>query len=558
VTASSSAPAATVARPVSASAAVTLPCNSGAVGYARLWVSWQLDVLLPWVPVQLLDDLQLVVSELVTNALRAACASVTVTLSTDGRSVRLGVEDDAGGMPKVQRPGITETHGRGLLIVAAVSDDWGVTPTAAGKQVWTEFVVGALEAPSDGAATELREERATRTHAAALDAVLGDRTSRTVTDTLVGELLEQVRRTMHVDTAAILLLDESRQFLVATAARGIEEEVRQGVRVRAGRGFAGRIAAERRAIVLDQVTPRNVVNPLLLRRGIASMLGVPIFEGDRVLGVMHVGSLTARRFVPLDIATLERAAGRAAQVLIRHRTFVDRAGAAALLQSLTPRLPDLPGLDLAARYVPGSQYGVGGDWYDVFRLPSGLVGVAIGDVMGHGLHAATVMGRVRSALRAYALDHSDPADVLTRLDRKLQHFEPGHLATVLYGVLDVATGRVTASSAGHPPPIIVRAPGDAARVPVPLAPPIGVRSGIPRRSGVIDLSPGTVVCLYTDGMVERRTRDLDEELARLESVLSAVPLPTAEAACAQAMTEMLGDREPEDDISLLTVMLMPR
>jgi putative methionine-R-sulfoxide reductase with GAF domain len=536
---------------------VTLPCDSGAVGYARIWAAWQLDVLLPWVPMQLLDDVQLVVSELVTNSLRAGCDVLSVDLLQADATVRLGVRDDARGMPTIQHPGATETHGRGLLIVAAVADDWGVLPAEAGKEVWAEFAVPERAARSDGDVPDLLGATP-HAHHGVLDAVLGDQSSRTVTDSLIGELLDQVRRTMHVDTAAILLYDESRQFLVATAARGIEEEVRQGVRVRIGRGFAGRIAAERRPVILDEVTSRHVVNPLLVRRGIASMVGVPIFEGERVLGVMHVGSLTPRRFTPVDVGMLERGAARAAQVLVRHRTFVDRAGAAALLQSLTPRLPDLPGLDLAARYVPGSQYGVGGDWYDVFRLPSGLVAVAIGDVMGHGLHAATVMGRVRSALRAYALEHADPAEVLTRLDRKIQHFEPGHLATALYAVIDPASGKGLASSAGHLPPVLVR-PGSAAEVvPVPVTPPIGVRSAIARRSHEIDLSPGALLCLYTDGLVERRTRDLEEEVQRLRSVLSAVPLPTAESACVQTMAEMLGDREAEDDISLLTVMLLPR
>jgi putative methionine-R-sulfoxide reductase with GAF domain len=536
---------------------VTLPCDSGAVGYARIWAAWQLDVLLPWVPMQLLDDVQLVVSELVTNSLRAGCDVLSVDLLQADATVRLGVRDDARGMPTIQHPGATETHGRGLLIVAAVADDWGVLPAEAGKEVWAQFAVPERAARSDGDVPDLLGATP-HAHHGVLDAVLGDQSSRTVTDSLIGELLDQVRRTMHVDTAAILLYDESRQFLVATAARGIEEEVRQGVRVRIGRGFAGRIAAERRPVILDEVTSRHVVNPLLVRRGIASMVGVPIFEGERVLGVMHVGSLTPRRFTPVDVGMLERGAARAAQVLVRHRTFVDRAGAAALLQSLTPRLPDLPGLDLAARYVPGSQYGVGGDWYDVFQLPpSDLVGVAIGDVMGHGLHAATVMGRVRSALRAYALEHGDPADVLTRLDRKIQHFEPGHLATVLYAVLDPRTGRLSASSAGHLPPMLVRGPGNAAPIRVPVAPPIGVKSGIVRRAQELTLQPGELICLYTDGMVERRTRDLDNELARLQSVLGAVTPLTAESACAQVMTEMLGDRQPEDDISLLTVKLLP-
>jgi serine phosphatase RsbU (regulator of sigma subunit) len=105
--------------------------------------------------------------------------------------------------------------------------------------------------------------------------------------------------------------------------------------------------------------------------------------------------------------------------------------------------------------------------------------------------------------------------------------------------------------------MLVRGPGNAASIRVPVAPPIGVKSGIERRTQELTLQPGELICLYTDGMVERRTRDLDNELARLQSVLGAVTPLTAESACAQVMTEMLGDRQPEDDISLLTVKLLP-
>jgi serine phosphatase RsbU (regulator of sigma subunit) len=184
------------------------------------------------------------------------------------------------------------------------------------------------------------------------------------------------------------------------------------------------------------------------------------------------------------------------------------------------------------------------------------VAVAIGDVMGHGLHAATIMGRMRSALRAYALEGDDPARVLTKLDRKIRMFEPGHLATVVYGVLDMETRHLTASSAGHLPPIVVQRPGQAEDVRLTVGPPIGVPTDITRRNAVLSLEPGALLCLFTDGMVERRTRDLDVELARLRGALAAVPLLTAESACVQAMTEMLGDREPEDDISLLSVKLL--
>src|SRR5579875_332723 len=278
--------------------------------------------------------------------------------------------------------------------------------------------------------------------------------SQVVTDAVVDTLLDEVRDEMGTDTAAVLLRDESEQYLIATAARGIEIEVRQGARVRAGRGFAGRIFAERRPVVLDRISPENVVNPLLLRRGIVSMLGVPLITGEDVIGVVHVGSLTARRFTQDDVRQLERAARRIGRALTRHRSFVDRTAARALQDSLIPTLPELDGVSLAARYVPGSQYGVGGDWYDVFQLPNGLIGITIGDVMGHGLHAATMMGRVRSSLQSYAIEVTCPARVLERLDRKLLHFARGLLCTVCYAIMNPLDGRLVVSAAGHLPPAL--------------------------------------------------------------------------------------------------------
>jgi len=376
--------------------------------------------------------------------------------------------------------------------------------------------------------------------------------SQVVTDAVVDTLLDEVRDEMGTDTAAVLLRDESEQYLIATAARGIEIEVRQGARVRAGRGFAGRIFAERRPVVLDRISPENVVNPLLLRRGIVSMLGVPLITGEDVIGVVHVGSLTARRFTQDDVRQLERAARRIGRALTRHRSFVDRTAARALQDSLIPTLPELDGVSLAARYVPGSQYGVGGDWYDVFQLPNGLIGITIGDVMGHGLHAATMMGRVRSSLQSYAIEVTCPARVLERLDRKLLHFERGLLCTVCYAIMNPLDGRLVVSAAGHLPPALARAHG-AELLDVPVDPPIGVQRGIERRFTVHHLPLDALLCLYTDGVVERRTGDLDASLQALLRALCRPEVTSAEAACAEVMDAMLGNRQPDDDVSLLVV-----
>ena len=239
--------------------------------------------------------------------------------------------------------------------------------------------------------------------------------------------------------------------------------------------------------------------------------------------------------------------------IIRHRAFVDRTAAAALQNSLESRLPTVPGMQLAARYIAGSQYGVGGDWYDVFTLPSGLIGITIGDVMGHGLHAATVMGRARSALRAYALEFDDPATVLGRLDRKMQHFEPGLIGTVCYATLDPASGDMVASAAGHLPPILAARGGSGHAVEMDVDVPIGVPGAGARRRTELRLEPGALLVFYTDGLVERRTADIDVQVQLLCDTLSGAFVSSAEAACAEIMAAMLKDREPEDDVSLLVV-----
>lgn len=370
---------------------------------------------------------------------------------------------------------------------------------------------------------------------------------------LLPELLDRARELLSADTAAVLLMDASDQFLVATAARGLEEEVRQGSRVPVGRGFAGKIAAERRPVAIRDVTPGTVVNPVLLRKGVRSMVGVPLFAGSRVIGVLHVGSLEPRMFGPEDVELLEQAADRAAGAIEKGRSRADAAAALALQHSLAPQqLPTVPGLDLAARYVPGSRSGVGGDWYDVFHLPDGRVGLTMGDVMGHGLRAATVMGRMRSVLRSYALDGDDPAAVLHAMDRYMHHFEDGQTATAVYAILDPAGGTMRVASAGHPPPALVDRRTGVHAIDIPRGILLGVDPDAPRKSLTVRLPEHGLVCLFTDGLVERRYADIDEGMRVLHRALE-VDRGSAELTCAEVMTRLLGDHDPEDDVALLVV-----
>jgi sigma-B regulation protein RsbU (phosphoserine phosphatase) len=371
---------------------------------------------------------------------------------------------------------------------------------------------------------------------------------------LLAELLERTREALQTDTAAVLLLDFASGQLIATAAAGLEEEVHQGVRIPVGRGFAGRIAAEHQPVILDHVDHTTVLNPILLAKGIQSMMGVPMVVGGKVLGVLHVGSLTPRRFTGHEVELLQLAADRAAAALQSVAVQADRQAVLALQRSLVPAaLPAVAGAEMAARYIPGSG-GVGGDWYDVFTLPTGELCLVMGDVAGSGLPSAVIMGRMRSALRAYALETRDPAEVLTRLDRKMQHFETNAMATVLYAVINPGLERMDISLAGHFPPVIA-APGQPAQLAsVAVGMMIGIADPAPRPVTTLPIPPGALLCFYTDGLIERRGEVIDDGLARL---CRAVTAQSAEAACAAVMQDLVGSETARDDIALLMVRRQP-
>jgi phosphoserine phosphatase RsbU/P len=368
---------------------------------------------------------------------------------------------------------------------------------------------------------------------------------------LLGELLDRVRDILDADTAAVLLVEEASNELVARAARGIEEEVYQGVRVPLRTGFAGRIAAEQRPVVLDRVDETTVANPILWEKGIRAMLGVPLLTGGKMIGVLHVGTLNERLFTQGDVELLELVADRVAFATQTRLLEVERAASKLLERSLLPpRLPVCAGLDFSVRYVSAEGRGVGGDWYDLFVLPSGDLWVVSGDVAGHGLAAAVVMGRLRSTMRAYALLGLPPEEVLALTDRKLLHFELGEMATVLCATAAPPYDQFRISSAGHPPPIIA-VPGQPTQpVPIRPDPPLGVDGDLRRSSMTIGFPEGSLLVLYTDGLIERRDQPLDVGLQRLcESIPNAHP----QAVCTQIMGQMVGTRPPQDDIALVAI-----
>lgn len=381
-------------------------------------------------------------------------------------------------------------------------------------------------------------------------AVTDTNLARLDVEELMVELLERLRVILAADTAAVLLREDGSEVLVARAACGLEEEVRQGVRIPFGVGFAGAIAATRRPIVLDRVDATTVSNPILWEKGIQVMLGVPLWSDGEVIGVLHVGRLHETAFTTDETELLEVAAERVAGAIQTRRLAIETAAAGMLERGLLPtRLPRVPGVEFAARYVPAESRIIGGDWYDAFTLPSGELWLVTGDVAGHGLKAAVVMGRVKSALRAYALVSDGPAHVLELTDRKVQHFEIGTMVTVVCATSKPPYDEFTVCSAGHLPPVLAIPGRESELVEVPVGPPLGVVAGVTRASATVLLPAGADLLLYTDGLVERRDENLDQGLDRL---CAAVHPGHPETVCRTVMHSLV-DNIVADDIALLAI-----
>jgi serine phosphatase RsbU (regulator of sigma subunit) len=375
------------------------------------------------------------------------------------------------------------------------------------------------------------------------------------------EALESVRSVLRVDVVTVLRLDPGSRHLVTVLTQSnTRVSSAHHHRVPLGRGLAGRVAQTGRSIALDEVADDALVNPALLALGVRSVLGVPLGSGPQVTGVLKVGTQQPRHFLPADVELAERLAADVEHALEEYFAADERAAAAALQRSLVPtRLPDIAGLDLAGRYVPG-EGGVSGDWYDVFPLPDDRVGVVMGDVAGHGLPASVVMGRLRSALRAYSLEYGEPSDVLSRLDAKIVHFEPGAMATAVYAVAEPPFDRMRVASAGHFLPICVGPDGRTEEIDLPVGLPLGVDPAITRESGTVDLDPGSALAMFTDGLVERRTVStprgsevfgtIDTALAELRRLLQP---ERADAMCSRVLDAMLTLEPPSDDVALLIV-----
>jgi PAS domain S-box-containing protein len=297
---------------------------------------------------------------------------------------------------------------------------------------------------------------------------------------------------------------------------------------------------------------------------VGSSIVVPLRARRQVLGALalHTDG-SGRRYDEEDLATAADLARRAALTVDNARLYQrEHDVAEALQRSLLPQLPEVPGLDIAARYLPGAEAAqVGGDWYDLFRLPDGDVGLAVGDVMGHDLTAAAAMGQLRSVLQSYAWQGSGPAVVLDRLDQLVQGLDMAQLATCIYGRLrlpagDGSSGVLRLANAGHLPPVLRTGTGEVRVVQHGVSLLVGAALGTDRDEVELEVDPGAVLVLYTDGLVEHRGRDLDVGLAALEQAVAEAPATSAQAVLDHVLQE-LAQGELDDDVAVLVVRVLP-
>ncbi|MEV5516313.1 SpoIIE family protein phosphatase [Streptomyces flaveolus] len=296
------------------------------------------------------------------------------------------------------------------------------------------------------------------------------------------------------------------------------------------------------------------------RDRISSTLAIPLRARGTTVGVATAMRVAPRDpFAPDDIVLAEELASRAAVCIDNARRFArERSTALALQHSLLPKgLPGQSAVEVAHRYLPsGSAAGIGGDWFDVIPLSGSRVALVVGDVVGHGIPSSATMGRLCTAVRTLADVDLPPDELLTHLDDLVAHLAAGGGdeeapelgATCLYAVYDPVTSRLTLASAGHPAPAVVLPDGTTRLLPVSAGPPLGV-GGLPFEASEVTLSEGSVVALYTDGLLEDPDHDIDHATTELCRALTA-PANSLDALCDSVLKAVL-PAEPCDDVALL-------
>ena len=376
-------------------------------------------------------------------------------------------------------------------------------------------------------------------------------------DSMLVELVAEVREVLGASAATIFLADEEETLRLGASSTGGDHEVEP---FPFGQGFAGGVALHRESMMTHDVDVARLMDPGLRELDIESMIAVPLLAEGRVIGVLEVCSERPRRFRSNDLAMLGLAADRVALAMLHAGLYEREHRIAETLQlSLLPaRLPRLPGLEVAAEYRPAAaEAEVGGDWYDVIPMPSGGVGLVMGDVAGKGLAAASMVGSLRSALRAYALEGHEPAKVVEQLNRLLwAEAHDSQMATLVYVVFDPAESRMSWVNAGHPAPLLVADEEEPRFLDGSGSVPLGVLPFPDYEQASERMDPGSTIVLYTDGLVERPGEHLDEGMGRLAQRVHEAP-QDPERLCTYLLSTLVPPQGAPDDVAILALRSLP-
>jgi GAF domain-containing protein/anti-sigma regulatory factor (Ser/Thr protein kinase) len=485
----------------------------------------------------------------------------------DGGVPGSAVWEEVGGTVRGLVPLVVEGKAIGLLVARygpkRLPDE--------GTRRLVETIAGHAAPPLERARLHERERQArlqaelsgrrTRRLQALTAAFAGALTPAEVAATLLDETLDAVG----AEAAALAVLDHEGRELSVVHSRGFPEELLgpEGVvaltavgPVAAGVRLQEASYYESGAALLEAHPEVRGTLPEADPRAYAFL---PVTAGAAPLGVAVFAWSQPARLVEDERAFLEAVVSQCGLALDRARRYEgERVVAETLQRSVLPEtVPSMEGVRVAALYLPGSNaVDVGGDWFDTLMLSDGRLGFVVGDVVGKGVQAAATMAQLRNGMRALTLDELTPAETVTKLNLLLEHYIDVPFATLAYLAFDPDTLVVTLASAGHPPPLVVRPDGSTRFLEGEGGLPLGVDTTVPYTEYTEQLEAGSIVVLYTDGLVERRGRSIDEGLTALARAAESAPRDP-DGFVDALVGSLLGAEARQDDVALLAILLDP-
>ena len=385
------------------------------------------------------------------------------------------------------------------------------------------------------------------------------------------EITASLSKSASIQEIARTVLDHARALGGRAGAVALVREPEQTMEVIEAVGYPREVVERLRRFSLEDPLPlaaaarkgETVIVPALSERdgrvpgAPGSVIAIPLNVGHRTIGALSLHLAGPSNLTADDRALLLSLARLSAQAIERAQLYErEQVVAATLQRSVLPdAVPRLEAALVATRYLPGSAgLDVGGDWYDVVRLGDRQAALAVGDVVGKGVSAASTMAQLRNALRAYVLEGFGPAAVVSRLNR-IAEITDLHFATLFVAIVDLRSGECRFTSAGHPPGLIVSSEREAVYLEGGASLPLGVSTEAEYEQAVVVLEPGSTLVLYTDGLVERRTEDLGRELERLRQTAAEGP-KALELLVDHVVDTMFEEDARVDDVALLALRLL--